>query len=674
MVDLTRHAPSGRFRQRRSGDTSRGLSQVYQGRARRAHGDVLQRDHTNTGLLKWQISICVAGAIGILVMGVVIHGSIDRSRNSEGVLERLSQTQSSPPKTGRRKSAEHGLNWALPKSDQLTIASGALSARYVIHEQIRTKRNNRPFIEIRPYLRITSRLTPMASRNRDVIPPFNPLTLYSAPASKTRTSDNIHRNSNSGRVDVRVVELLGGILPGTDGQELDTTEVGALVKRAQMRAKAGDGGGDGFEKTGQLPSGLTPGYLGNNGIAPVGPATNTTVLTRTIAEPDQTDDETESAEARVVRVGPGDTLQKILQDVGTVGWQASTIIDAMQSTFPPEALRPGQEIHFRLVPSLASPGTTEPLSFSIFDPGHIHRVTVKRDAAGEFTASTTLDQASLFRAMLRDDNAPKVASLYQSFYDAALTQNLPPELILKILRIHVYGIDFRRRVQNGDQVQMFFELKNQINDEPRLGELLYTAISSAGEIHRFWRFRTPDGAVEYYDENGENSKTFLMRKPVRGLNVRLTSGFGYRYHPLLNRRRMHAGIDWAAPYGTPILAAGKGVVEEAGRKGWYGNYVRLRHANGYKTAYAHMSRFGHGIKTGTKVRQGQVIGYIGSTGLSSGPHLHYEVLISSRHVDPLKMKVSRARKLSGEQLAAFRAERNRINELMARPPVKTDTR
>lgn len=636
---------------------------------------MLQRDHSNGVLLKWQISICLAGAIGILAIGVVIHGSIDRGRSRPGVLERLSQTQNPAPDPGRRKAADKGLNWALPKSDQLTIASGALSARYVIHEQVRTKRNNRPFIEIRPYMRIVARLTPMATRNRDIIPPFNPLTLYSAPDSETRTAGKPDRETSSGRVDVRVVELLGGILPGSDGQELDTTEVNALVQRVHVRA--GDTAAEGLAKTGQIPPNLTPGYLGQDGIAPVATSSitaNTTVLTRSVPEPDSTDDDAESAEVRVVRVAAGDTLQKILQDVGTVGWQASAIVDATQSAFPAESLRPGQEIHFRLVPSLASPGTTEPLTFSIFDPGHIHRVTVKRDAAGEFTASTTLDQASLFRAMLRDDNAPKVASLYQSIYDAALTQNLPPDLILKILRVHVYGVDFRRRVQNGDQVQLFFELKNQVEGEPKLGELLYTAISSTGELHRFWRFRTPDGAVEFYDENGENSKTFLMRRPVRGLNVRLTSGFGYRYHPLLNRRKMHAGIDWAAPFGTPILAAGKGVVEEAGRKGWYGNYVRLRHANGYRTAYAHMSRYGPGIKPGARVRQGQVIGFVGSTGLSSGPHLHYEVLISNRHVDPLKMKVPRARKLAGDQLVAFQAERNRINDLMSRPPVKTDTR
>ena len=162
-----------------------------------------------------------------------------------------------------------------------------------------------------------------------------------------------------------------------------------------------------------------------------------------------------------------------------------------------------------------------------------------------------------------------------------------------------------------------------------------------------------------------------MRKPVRGDDVRLTSGFGVRYHPLLNVRKMHTGVDWACSPGTPILASGTGVIEEAGHKGYNGNYVRIRHANGYHTAYSHMSRIGSGITPGVKVRQGQVIGFVGSTGLSSGPHLHFEVLVNSRFVDPMSIQVPRERKLDGKELADFQRERARIDELMRRAPVMT---
>ena len=201
--------------------------------------------------------------------------------------------------------------------------------------------------------------------------------------------------------------------------------------------------------------------------------------------------------------------------------------------------------------------------------------------------------------------------------------------------------------------------------------MLYTALTIAGETRKFYRFRTPDGEVDFYDENGDNAKKFLMRKPVRGGGARFTSGYGMRLHPLLKRRKMHKGIDWAAKPGTPILAAGNGRIEAVKRSPGYGNYVRIKHANGYKTAYAHMLRFAKGIRKGAKVRQGQVIGYVGSTGRSTGPHLHYEILVNNRHVNPMRIHVPRGRQLKGKEMADFQKERARIDDLMNRIPVKT---
>ena len=188
-------------------------------------------------------------------------------------------------------------------------------------------------------------------------------------------------------------------------------------------------------------------------------------------------------------------------------------------------------------------------------------------------------------------------------------------------------------------------------------------MTSGGETHRFWRFRSPDGVVDYYDEFGNTSKKFLMRKPVRGENIRLSSGFGNRFHPVLGYVRPHNGIDWAGPVGTAILAAGNGVIEEAGRKGEFGNYIRIRHANGYQSAYAHLSRYAPVAQAGARVSQGEVIGFIGSTGLAAGPHLHFEVLVNKRHVDPLSIEVPRERRLTGRQLAEYQKERTRIDDL-----------
>jgi murein DD-endopeptidase MepM/ murein hydrolase activator NlpD len=181
----------------------------------------------------------------------------------------------------------------------------------------------------------------------------------------------------------------------------------------------------------------------------------------------------------------------------------------------------------------------------------------------------------------------------------------------------------------------------------------------------FYRFQTnDDGIIDYYDETGKSAKKFLVRKPLATGIMR--SGFGARNHPLLGYYKQHTGVDWAAPLGTAIYASGNGIVEKVGWESGYGKYVRIRHANGYETAYGHMTAFARATQPGKRVRQGQVIGYVGSTGLSTGPHLHYEMLVNGRFVDPLRVKLPRGRVLEGPMLALFEREREYIDGILAR--------
>ena len=573
------------------------------------------------------------------------------------------------------RNASDGLNWSVPKSDRLQIATGSVGVKHIIHEQVQVRRNNRPFIQIRPYMRIVSRLSEVPPSEAEAIPPFNPFKLYATEADAS-DSEGTSRESQSD-VSIRVVELLGGILPSDDGQELDESEVAELVARAREEA----------QNLAMRPS-LQPDDLARPQEADVAigedigadltldsaPPPNTTVLFKSVADADDVEDGLEPSEVRVIRVARGDNLARILQRLGTEQWQVNAMLQAARPTFPDNALMPGQEVHVTLVPSLSDPDNVEPVRLSIFSEAHEHKVTVVRNAAGEFVASSEPYDDKVARVTLKEGDTSHTASLYAAIYHAALAEGVPPDTIMQILRIHAYDTDFPRRVGHGDTLDFFFDVKEDEGPDSTPGELLYSAITSGGEARRFWRFRTPDGIVDYYDEYGNNSKRFLMRRPVRGESVRLTSGFGMRIHPIINAPRMHTGIDWASPVGTPIMAAGNGVVEEAHRKGGYGNYVRIRHANGYQTTYAHMSRIAPNIKQGVKVKQGQVIGYVGCTGLCSGPHLHYEVLVNNRFVDPLKIQVPHERQLTGRQLAEYQKERSRIDELMRRAPVMTASR
>lgn len=616
------------------------------------------------------LSTFLAACVGTVAIGVVLFGSADRVDTSDGVIPALQQFREArlPQPAVVRGS---GLSWSIPKSDRLQVAVGSMGAKHIIHEQVQVRRDNRPFIQIRPYMRIVARLSEVPPQKAEAIPAFNPLKLY---AVETEASDSEGSSSESrSDVSIRVVELLGGILPGEDGQELDTTEVMELVARAEeevqnMAIRPSLQPDDPGPET-------EPEVAGAEEVPTAGNAPNTTVLFKSVADADDAQEDLEEAEVRVIRVARGDSLARILQRLGAERWQINAMLQAARPTFPDNALMPGQEVHATLVPSLASPDRMEPIRFSIFSEAHEHKVTVLRNTSGEFVASTQpFDNDKIARVALKNGDKSHTASLYASIYHAALSEGVPADAIMQILRIHAYETDFRRRVGHGDTVDFFFDVKEDDGPDSIPGELLYTAITSGGESQRFWRFRTPDGIVDYYDEYGNNSKRFLMRRPVRGDFVRLTSGFGMRMHPVVNVPRMHTGIDWAAPVGTPILAAGNGVIEEAHRKGGYGNYVRIRHANGYQTTYAHMSKIGPGIKQGVKVKQGQVIGYVGCTGLCSGPHLHYEVLVNSRFVNPLKIQVPRERQLAGRQLAEFQKERARVDELMRRAPVLTASR
>jgi murein DD-endopeptidase MepM/ murein hydrolase activator NlpD len=633
-------------------------------RTRRRVGDLYASDHADgrrSGRFRWLLSTCLAAAVGVLAILVVITGSTDTRQT--GLLTTLREAPVPPivlPTT-----AADGLRWAIPKTDRLVIPTGAVATLSHIPDRVRQRRGTREYIVYRLYVRLAARLGPVSKPEAQQVPPFNPLKLYAntAPVGETdRQEDDA--------ASVKVVELLGGVLPAEDGQELTPDEVAELIVRAQAadeevagRLRPGDGQHD-----------LSPGDMLAERSAKSATevaAPNTSVFAKSVFEGEDVADDIEGREIKLIKAQRGDTLARVLARLGAESWQARAMSDAARKALPDGTLAPGQEMQVTLVPSVVRANKLEPVRFSVFGEGQEHKVTVTRNAAGEFVASASPIDTRIIRPEQIDD-ATQASSLYASIYNTAVRQGVPADTILQILKIHAYETDFRQRVRPGDALEFFFDMKEDDKGaEGSLGELLATSITSSGETRKFYRYRTPDGTVDYYDEQGNTSRKFLMRRPVRGDNVRLTSGYGVRRHPILNIPKMHTGVDWATAPGTPIMAAGSGVIEQAGRWGQYGNYIRIRHANGYKTAYGHMLKFAPGVSAGVKVRQGQIIGYVGSTGVSSGPHVHFEVLVNNGFVNPMSIHVPREKQLEGKQLADFQQERLHIDEMMRRNPVST---
>ncbi|MGD9027226.1 MAG: peptidoglycan DD-metalloendopeptidase family protein [Methyloceanibacter sp.] len=605
--------------------------------------------------LKWMASTCLAGMVGVCLIGVSIYASMNMSDGSGMVnsIKRASLAALQPIRGARL--AQDAQSAGGQKEDRIQATSEGFAKRQVIHDTVVEEQGDREFITIKPYLRIIAGLGTEKSEDTSRLPRFNPFKLYSDSTPIGGGGDAVDPSLS---LQMDVVEVPGGLLPPTDDIELDPEQVTSLVSRAAEnfayaeRPEAFAGGAG--EATSQLAS-YRPDELDRPRFVP-----NTTVIHK-LTDEDEAFRETQvaNAETKLISVGKRDTLLGVMLDVGTTKELANELVDSLDALFGPEDLKPGQKIDVRLVESEADSEVKEPVRISIFDKAGEHIVTTSRNRDGDYLASTV---APLNEVVITASNR---ASLYESFYESALEHKLPADVIMKLLRVHSYDVDFKQKVRSGDTFEVFFEGDGPSSDEA--GEMLYTSMTVGGETRKFYRFRTPDNTIDFYDEHGSSAKKFLMRNPVKG--GRFTSGFGNRRHPLLRRIRMHTGVDWAAPTGTPILAAGDGTIEMAERHGGYGNYIRIRHANGFATAYGHMVRFAPGSKPGARVKQGQIIGYVGSTGRSTGPHLHYEVLVNNKFVNPMTIAVPRGLELEGRTLAAFHKERRRIDSLMELDPV-----
>ena len=383
-------------------------------------------------------------------------------------------------------------------------------------------------------------------------------------------------------------------------------------------------------------------------------------------------------ETHTVTLEPGDTLVGALEDVGISQEDSNSAVAALATVFSPRSVRAGQmfDLTYSVQPitdaditSSAADGRdlSEPVSRLIsikFSPSVDHDIVVNRAADGNFAATDTVKQL-----------VPHVhragATIDSSLYLSAMHAGIPADVVVEMIRMFSYKVDFQRDLHPGDSFEVFYDYYYTAEGQPaKQGNISYAMMRLGGREISLYRYQSdPNQPAEYFDSKGQSAKGMLMKPPVDG--ARLTSGFGMRYHPVLGYTRMHKGVDFGVPVGTPVMAAGAGTVAYAGWEGGYGRFVLINNGNGYSTAYGHLSRFAAGLHRGSRVRQAQVIAFSGNTGITTGPHLHYEIRVNNVQVNPLKVKMAQGRKLVGREARAFQIERMHVDDKLASTKLET---
>ncbi len=358
-----------------------------------------------------------------------------------------------------------------------------------------------------------------------------------------------------------------------------------------------------------------------------------------------------------MKIAPGETFEQAVQRLGVAPLEAQQAVRAIGAAFDTVNIKAGLAFDA----AVARPRNRR-------GPVRLIGLSMRTGPATAITLSRTFDGALRLRELeekVRAETTVAQGVMSDSLYVSALNAGATPELTAQVVKLFAHKLDFSRDIHPGDKFRLVFDRKvTESGRTVEAGDLRYAEIGAKGQVTRFYRFK-PEGTAEaeFFDELGKNIRGFLLQTPVDG--ARVSSGFGMRMHPLLGYTRMHKGIDFAAPTGTPVFAAGDGVVKEERWAGGYGRWLEIRHNTEWSTGYGHLS--GWAVKAGQHVHQGQVVAYVGSTGESTGPHLHYEVILHGEKINPKGAKVPQGTILEGRELAAFKTQESQINALLGGP-------
>src|SRR6266516_2234971 len=619
--------------------------------------------------VQWFSGTILTGLCGAALIGGAVFASLDGEMTFAKVPERVEGALRGAFGANDRQASLH-------KSDRLPPPGESTAARNVVRVSTVSRVGNRDVMRVRPYIRISGNLSMTTSDLSAKIPAFNAQRMLSDVGSTVAAASDDPNNADAVEPDAEVSFVTKDLAP-----ILPKAKLAAVVALDEILMRVRDAsnwrGVSGVryalanataDATGSSPdlklADATEGAAADPyaGVETRVVPENVTLLAKT---KDQVTGGNPTNE-RVHVVKKGDTVISILREQGATPEEAKSIATTLGARGRDGGLKEGQKPRILMAPAAPGPGQRlQPYRVIVANDSTIEAVAALSDL-GKYVAVDVQSMNTVTETAAADDDDDDDGSgvrLYQSIYETAMRNKVPASVIEDMVRIYSYDVDFQRKVQPSDSFDVFFAGEDEGATITEKTEVLFASLTVGGETKKYYRFQTPDDAViDYYDETGKSAKKFLVRKPVN--NSIMRSGFGSRRHPILGYVKMHTGVDWATAYGTPIFASGNGVVEVAGWEGGYGKYVKLKHNNGYETGYGHMSAFAKGLEPGKRVRQGQLIGFVGSTGMSTGAHVHYEILVNGRFVDPMRIKLPRGRSLEGAVMAGFEKERDRLDVQM----------
>ena len=616
--------------------------------------------------VQWFSGTILTGLCGAALMGGAVFAALDGETTFAAVPDRLETAlRGSLVGIGERLTA------ISRKSDRLPSGGEINSARNVIRVSTTAKVGDREIMRVRPFVRVSSNLALSLTDLSANVPAFNPQKLMLGDSAPTLAEqDSAAAAEPNAEVSFVTRDLSPVLGRAKIGAAVPIDDVIARVRETASFTASAAPTSYPMAPDVQLPGKLA--YAAEGNVDPYAgfetriTAENITTLPKTASQAGSASNNNE----KLITVKKNENISGILKDLGAAPTEIKAIAAVLGARGKDNGLKEGQRL--RILLSMVG-GRMQPVRVIVAGDSAVEAVVALSDM-GKYVPVDVQSAETQVSSASEDDEEEDDGTgvrLYQSIYETALRNQVPRAVIEDLIRIYSYDVDFQRNTQPGDSFEVLYsgEEENAPANPDAKSDVLFAALNVGGEVKKFYKFvTTDDSVVDYYDETGKSAKKFLVRKPVADGIMR--SGFGARHHPILGYTKMHTGIDWAAPMGTPIYASGNGEIEKAGWESGYGKYIRIKHANGYETAYGHMTAFARGMEPGKKVRQGQLIGFVGSTGLSTGAHVHYEILVNGRFVDPMRIKLPRGRALEGQILAGFEKERDRLDGMMTKAPAR----